>query len=401
MAAHLQTDQAKLYRLIWQRTVASQMTEARFDQVSVDIEARTDDPGAALYLLRATGQTMVFDGFRRVYFEGRDDAPDEDAEARLPRLSADQALRLIEVIPEQHFTQPPPRYSEASLVKALEEKGIGRPSTYASIISTIIDREYVRLESRRFYPEDVGMVVSDLLVEHFPDIVDVGFTARMEDELDDIAEGKLGWVQVLDEFYGPFERLLEKKQDEIERPEEELDELCPRCPEEGREPGRLVVKLGRRGKFVGCKNWPDCTYTRDLDGQTRPEPELLDEPCPLCGRSLQRRVGRFGPFVGCSGYPECRYIKKELQSTGVGCPKCGQGEIVVRRSRKGKVFYGCNRYPDCDFTVWQRPVPDPCPTCGSMMTLQGRGKARCTNCGTETRVADAPDAPAAQGSPGG
>jgi DNA topoisomerase-1 len=375
----LDRDQARLYRLIWQRTVASQMAEARFDQVSVDVEASSEK---MRYLLRATGQTLLFDGFRRVYFEGRDDTADEDAESRLPRLAADQVLRLLEVLSEQHFTQPPPRFSEASLVKTLEELGIGRPSTYASIISTLLDRGYVRLESRRFYPEDVGMVVADLLVEHFPDIVDVGFTARMEDELDDIAEGKLRWVQVLDEFYGPFERLLEKKEEEIERPEEELDELCPLCPQEGREPGRLVIKLGRRGKFIGCKNWPECTYTRDLDGQERPEPELLDELCPECGRQLVRRVGRFGPFVGCSGYPECRYIKKEAKGTGVTCPKCGQGEIVVKRSRRGKVFYGCNRYPDCDFTVWQRPVPEPCPSCGSLMVRQPKGDVRCTNCGT-------------------
>jgi DNA topoisomerase I len=395
VAAHLQPDQAKLYRLVWQRTVASQMAEARFDQVSVDVEAAPSDQGSPTYLLRATGQTLVFDGFRRVYFEGRDDAADEDAEARLPRLREDQPLRLLEVFPEQHFTQPPPRFSEATLVKSLEELGIGRPSTYASIISTLLDREYVRLESRRFYPEDVGMVVSDLLVEHFPEIVDVGFTARMEDELDDIAEGKLGWVEVLDEFYGPFERLLEKKEDEIERPEEELDELCPRCSEEGREPGRLVVKLGRRGKFVGCRNYPECTYTRDVDGQSRPEPELLEETCPECGRQLMRRTGRFGPFVGCSGYPECRYIKREQRGTGVGCPKCGQGELMVRRSRRGKVFYGCNRYPECDFTVWQRPLPVPCPACGSLVTAQARGKGKCTNCGTV--VAAVEEAPSTTG----
>lgn len=286
---------------------------------------------------------------------------------------------------EQHFTQPPPRYSEASLVKTLEELGIGRPSTYASTLSTIVDRGYVRLEDRRFYPEDVGEVVTDLLVEHFPEIVDVGFTAKMEDELDDIAEGKMGWVQVLDEFYGPFERLLEKKEDEIERFEETLDERCPQCPKEGREPGHLVVKLGRYGKFIGCNNYPECTYKRNLDGQVRPEPELLDETCPECGRPLARKVGRFGPFVGCSGYPECKYIKKEEQKTGVACPKCGQGELVAKRARRGKrtsVFYGCNRYPDCDFTVGQKPSPEPCPSCGSLMVFQRGGGTKCTGCGT-------------------
>jgi DNA topoisomerase-1 len=375
--SHLERDQARLYRLIWQRTVASQMAEARFDQVSVDIGAAAD---SERYLFRATGQTLKFDGFRRVYFEGRDDAADEDQESRLPPLTAEQALRLLDILPEQHFTQPPPRFSEASLVKALEELGIGRPSTYASIISVLLDRGYVRLDNRRFYPEDVGEVVTDLLVEHFPEIVDVNFTAHMEDELDDIAEGKLRWTQVLDEFYGPFERLLEKKEDEIERPEEELDELCPLCPEEGRTPGKLVIKLGRAGKFIGCKNYPDCRYTRNVDGESRPEPEPTGEDCPECGRPLVRRVGRYGPFVGCSGYPECRYIKKVEKGTGVTCPQCGEGELVAKRTRKGRTFYSCNRYPECKFAVWQRPLPDPCPNCGGLLLAQAGGRAKCNSC---------------------
>jgi DNA topoisomerase I len=376
----LDRDQARLYRLIWQRAVASQMAEARFDQVSVDIAATAD--GAPEYLLRATGQTLKFDGFRRVYFEGRDDDADEDAENRLPRLTAEQLLKLLEVLPEQHYTQPPPRFSEASLVKTLEELGIGRPSTYASIISTLVEREYVRLESRRFYPEDVAGVVTDLLVNHFPEIVDVGFTAKMEEELDDIAEGKLGWVEVLDLFYGPFERLVEKNESEIKRFEEELDEKCPLCPEQGREPGQLIVKLGRNGKFIGCKNYPDCRYTRPVDGEARPEPELLDEKCPECGKPLTRKFGRYGPFIGCSGYPDCRYIKKEEKKTGVKCPECGEGELIVKRTRKGKTFYGCNRYPECEFAVWQRPSTEPCPSCGSLMVFQPKGAAKCTSCGT-------------------
>ncbi|HEX2031624.1 MAG TPA: type I DNA topoisomerase [Actinomycetota bacterium] len=389
LARHLGRDQARLYRLIWQRTVASQMAEAVLDQVSVDVEATAE--GAPRLLLRATGQTLRFDGFRRVYFEGRDDAADEDADKRLPELRDEQGLRLLEVLPERHETQPPPRYTEASLVKTLEELGIGRPSTYAPTISTLLEREYVRLEERRFYPTDVGEVVTDLLVEHFPDVVDYSFTARMEDELDDIAEGKMRWVQVLDEFYGPFERLLEKKEGEIERPQEELDELCPLCPEEGREPGNLVVKLGRAGKFVGCSNWPECKYTRDLSGQVRPEPELLEETCPECGRQLVRRFGRYGPFVGCSGYPDCRYIKKEEKRTGVTCPKCGQGELVEKRARRRgrSVFYGCNRYPDCDFTVGQKPVADPCPRCQGLMVAVADG-VRCTNCGYQAESGGGP-----------
>jgi DNA topoisomerase I len=382
VAGALDKGQLSLYRLIWQRTVASQMAEARFDQVSVDIEAAAGDDR---YLLRATGQTLTFDGFRRVYFEGRDDTADEDAESALPRLTAEQVLRLLEVLPEQHFTQPPPRFTEASLVKALEELGIGRPSTYASIISTLQDRGYVRLEERRFFPEDVGEVVTDLLKEFFPDVVDVNFTAKMEEDLDEIAEGRLRWVQVLDEFYGPFERLIEKNEGEIQRFEEVLDESCPLCPQEGRAPGHLVIKLGRYGKFIGCSNWPDCSYIRNLDGQERKEPEVLEETCPECGKPLAKKWGRFGPFIGCTGYPECRYIKREEQKTGVKCPKCGQGDLVVKRARRGKrgsLFYGCNRYPECDFTVGQRPVPDPCPSCGSLMVQQKDGTTKCTGCGT-------------------
>jgi DNA topoisomerase-1 len=382
VAGALDKGQLALYRLIWQRTVASQMAEARFDQVSVDVEAAAGDDR---YLLRATGQTMTFDGFRRVYFEGRDDAADDDAESALPRLTAEQVLRLLEVLPEQHFTQPPPRFTEASLVKTLEELGIGRPSTYASIISTLQDRGYVRLEERRFFPEDVGEVVTDLLKEFFPDVVDVNFTAKMEEDLDEIAEGRLRWVQVLDEFYGPFERLLEKNEGEIQRFEEVLDETCPQCPQEGRTPGQLVIKLGRYGKFIGCSNWPDCSYIRNLDGQERKEPEVLEETCPECGKPLAKKWGRFGPFIGCTGYPECRYIKREEQKTGVKCPKCGQGDLVVKRARRGKrgsLFYGCNRYPECDFTVGQRPVPDPCPSCGSLMVQQKDGTTKCTGCGT-------------------
>ena len=308
------------------------------------------------------GQTLQFDGFLRLYREGRDDEPDEDAEANLPELTAEQALRLLEVLPEQHFTQPPPRYSEATLVKKLEEEGIGRPSTYASIISTIQDRGYVRLEEKRFRPEDVGYVVTDKLIEHFPDVVDVSFTRYMEKELDDIAEGQLGKVQMLHEFNGPFERALEKAEDSFERYQEDLDELCPLCPTEGREPGKLQVKLGRYGKFIGCPNYPECRYIRNMDGTERAEPEMLDELCPECGKQLQRRVGRFGPFVGCSGYPDCRYIKKDPpRSLEIPCPQCNQGEIVEKRTRFG-VFYGCDRYPECDFAVNNEPLKEPrCP----------------------------------------
>jgi DNA topoisomerase-1 len=393
VSAHLNPDQAKVYRLIWQRALASQMAEAIFDQVSVDIEATAD--GAPRYVLRATGQTTKFDGFRRVYSEGRDDAADEDAEARLPALEENQALRFLEVLPEQHFTQPPPRYTEASLVKELESRGIGRPSTYAPTISNLLDRKYVRLDDRRLFPEDVGTVVVELLLEWFGDVMSYDFTARMEEELDEIAEGKIRWAQVVDEFFGPFERDLEKATEQAERPKQDTGETCPKCPEEGRDPpGKLVIKLGRSGRFIACDRWPDCDYSADLSGQQRPEPEPTGETCPRCaeeGRdppgNLIKRVGRYGPFTGCDRYPECKYVKKEEKKTGVMCPKCAeegrepQGELIVKwaRRRGGSLFYGCNRYPDCDFTVGQKPIPDPCPKCGKLL-VEGKDGVKCTNC---------------------
>ena len=380
VAGALDRDQLRLYELIWKRTVATQMAEARFDQVGVDVQAVDGD---ARYGLRATGQTMVFDGFIRVYTEGRDEGPDEDAESRLPELAAEQLLKLLEVLPEQHFTQPPPRYTEATLVKTLEELGIGRPSTYASIIQTIQARNYVRLEEKRFMPEDVAEVVTDRLVQHFPDIVDVHFTARMEEELDDIAEGKATRLKVLQDFYDPFSEALLLAEEKWERYLEETEELCPKCPTEGRTPGRLQVRLGRFGKFIGCENFPDCDYIRNLDGSERPEPELLDENCPDCGRQLVKKVGRFGPFVGCTGYPDCRYVKKEPpKSTGVTCPQCGQGELVEKRTRFG-LMYGCERYPDCDCAVNNPPEKGiPCPDCGGLL-LRRPKSLRCWHCGAE------------------
>ena len=385
VASALDRDQLRLYTLIWRRTVATQMAEARFNQVGVDIEAVAED---ARYGLRATGQTLVFDGFIKIYTEGRDEGPDEDAEGRLPDLAAGQNLQMVDVLPEQHFTRPPPRYTEATLVKTLEELGIGRPSTYASIISTIQDRGYARLEDKRFFPEDVGEVVTDKLVEHFADIVDVNFTARMEEELDQIADGDAARTRVLGEFWVPFKEDLERAEEKFERYVEELDEECPKCLAEGREPpGRLQIRLGRFGRFIGCTRYAaedgGCKYIRNLNGEERPEPVTLDETCPECGRQLQQRVGRYGPFVGCSGYPDCKYIKKEPpKGTGVTCPQCTQGELVEKRTRFGS-FYGCNRYPECDFAVSNPPYADrPCPECDSLL-LQRPKSFRCWNCGCE------------------
>jgi DNA topoisomerase-1 len=385
VAPALARDELRLYTLIWQRTMATQMAEARFDQVGVDVEAVSD---GVRYRLRATGQTLAFDGFIRAYTEGRDEGPDEDVEARLPELAVHQQLRMLAVLPEQHFTQPPPRYTEATLVKTLEELGIGRPSTYASIISTIQERGYVRLKDKRFFPEDVGEVVTDGLVEHFSDIFDVHFTAEMEEQLDEIAEGALGRTGVLREFYGPFKEALDRAEEKFERYVEDLDEDCPKCIEEGRRPpGRLQKRLGRYGFFIGCSRYADedggCRYVRNLDGDERAEPEMLEETCPECGRPLQRKVGRFGPFVGCSGYPECRYVKKEApKRTGVACPQCGRGELIEKRTRFG-AFFGCDRYPECDLTTKDPPYPDrPCPECGSLLLRRPNGY-RCWNCGCE------------------
>jgi DNA topoisomerase-1 len=385
VAGSLDRDQLRLYELIWKRTVATQMAEARFNQVGIDIEATAD---GGTYGLRATGQTLIFDGFIRAYTEGRDEGPDEDAENRLPDLTPEQVLRMLEVLPEQHFTQPPPRFTEASLVKTLEELGIGRPSTYASIISTIQDRGYVRLEDKRFFPEDVAEVVTDKLVEHFSEIVDVNFTARMEEELDEIAEGGAARTGVLSEFWTPFSEDLVRAEEKFERYIEEVDEDCPRCIEEGRvPPGRLQIRLGRYGRFIGCSRFAEedggCKYIRNLNGEVRPEPEMLDEKCPECGKQLVRKVGRYGPFVGCSGYPDCRYIKKDPpKSLGISCPQCGKGEIVEKRTRFG-LFYGCDRYPECDFAVSNPPLKDhPCPECGSLL-LERPKSYRCWNCGAE------------------
>lgn len=327
---HLSPDQYKLYKLIWQRFLASQMNPAVYDVETLDIEA-------GRFSFRATGSTEKFKGFRILYTEGTDDpAREMDDEDRppLPRLSKSDLLKLLEMLPAQHFTEPPPRYSEASLVRALEENGIGRPSTYATIISTIQGRGYVELEQKRFHPTDLGFVVTDLLVKHFPRILDVKFTADVEDQLDDVEDGKLEWVDLLKTFYGPFAEALEQAQEKMER-----------------------VKI---------------------------EPKETDEVCPNCGRKMLLREGRFGPFLGCSGYPECKTIVNIKKTVGVTCPKCGKGEVLQRVSKKRKTFYGCERYPDCDFVSWDKPVVEKCPQCGGMMVEKiTRAKGREVRCTAE------------------
>ena len=376
----LEADQLKLYRLIWERTMACQMSEAMFDQTSVDINA-----GA--HMLRATGRIMIFDGFLAVYREGRDDEEDE-AEGRLPDLVEGQELALVDVIPSQHFTQPPPRFTEASLVKALEENGIGRPSTYAATLSTLQEREYITIDQRRIFPTDTGMVVTDLLIEHFPEIVDVTFTASMEEDLDEIAEGHKVEHDVLRQFYDPFKRLLEKKEKEITRDDlikETTDEICPKCQ------GPMIIKLGRYGKFLSCANYPDCKGTRQMDGKERPEPTIIEgEMCEMCGAPMMQRHGRFGPFVGCSKYPECKYIKKE--TIGGKCPKCKEGKLQQRRSKRKTTFYGCTRYPDCDYVMGVRPLDEACPKCGCAMAPDEERGGICQACGHALQGEDVPAA---------
>lgn len=367
--ARLSADQYKLYRLIWQRFIASQMSVAIFDVVQADIEA-------AKYTFRATGSTVKFDGFLRVYNEGKDNPAQVDDEEKppLPPLTEGQLLDLLKLTPKQHFTEPPPRFTEATLVKALEEQGIGRPSTYASIISTIQDREYVALTEKKFFPTELGFAVTDLLVKHFPQIMDVHFTAGMEDKLDSVEEGKQDWIKLLSEFYGPLTEWLKTADATAEKVAKEIGRNCPECEKP------LVERFSRFGKFISCSGYPSCKYSEKIapegaaagaEGETAPaEPVVSDIACPNCGRMLVEKTGRYGKFLACPGYPECKYIHKdkaEAASTGVQCPVCKKGEFVEKRSRMG-VFYSCNQYPKCKTALPGKPLTDrQCPQCGGLL----------------------------------
>jgi len=340
---YLEADQFKLYDLVWKRFVASQMAAAIMDTTSVDIAANTSSlvprPSSPDYLFRATGSVVKFPGFMIVYTEGKDEAevPAEDEEGKraLPPLTSGELLDLLGLYPEQHFTQPPPRYTEATLIRALEEQGIGRPSTYAPILSTIQDRGYVeRLEGRRLKPTEIGFLVNDLLVKHFPEIVDVGFTAHMEEDLDRIASGETEWVPVLRDFFAPFSETLtaaEKNMESVTIPVEETDEVCEKC-----------------------------------------------------GAPMVIKRGRYGRFVACSAFPKCRNARSITVSTGVKCPECKEGDLVEKTTRRKRIFYSCSRYPECKFAVWNKPVPVPCPSCGGLLTEAGKkdgGKYVCASCG--------------------
>jgi DNA topoisomerase-1 len=401
----LRRDAFQLYSLIWDRFVASQMVPALFDQTAFDIPVREA-------LFRATGQQLKFDGFMKVYIEGRDEraadaaGPEEDEDeirgddGMLPDLHKGDPLKLLSMEPRQHFTQPLPRYTQASLIKDLDEKGIGRPSTYATIISNILDREYVVQDERRtLLPTDLGFLITDLLVESFPDILNVKFTAGMEGELDKIEIGKEKWTRAMKRFYTPFARDLKKAELEmrdVKRQEVPTDIACEKCG------ALMVVKWGRNGEFLACPRYPECKNTknfrRDENGEVRiAAEEQIDEACEECGRPMQLRWGKYGKFLGCSGYPECTNIRSLEKSVDLGltCPECKEGNLKERRSRRGKIFYGCDRYPECKFATWDRPVAGPCPHCGDPILVEkitkraGRvRRCRHKECGYSIRVTE-------------
>ncbi|MEA1937206.1 MAG: type I DNA topoisomerase [Patescibacteria group bacterium] len=379
---YLDDRQYKLYKLIWQRMIASQMASAISDLTTIDVlaavatdmavEAGRDLPlQPQRFSLRATGSVIKFEGFLKVYTI-------KSEEVFLPKVEEKEKLDLLKVISEQHFTQPPARYTEASLVKKLEEEGIGRPSTYAPTLSTIQDRGYVEKIERKFHPKDIGELVNKLLVEHFPNIVDLKFTANMEKDFDEIAEGKIKWTPIIKNFYKPFKKNLMQKEKEVNKKdltEEATDETCEKCG------SPMIIKMGRFGKFMACSNYPDCKNTKQLDDNGKvEEPETTNEVCEKCGKPMVFKIGRYGKFLGCSGYPDCRNIKAIVKSTGVKCTQCGKGEIVEKKSKKGKIFFACDQYPKCKYALWSKPTGEKCPVCGGLMVF---GKNETSVCGNK------------------
>jgi len=395
---HLHADQLKLYSLIWDRFLASQMSPAQIERTSVDISADVAKPakktaGVKQYTLKTGAEKVTFPGFLKLYEDIPDENGGKEAPKVLPPLKAGDGLTLEDVKPEQHWTKPPARFSEATLVRELEANGIGRPSTYAQIIATILARNYVRLEDRRLAPTDLGETVNIILVEAFPDLFNVEFTAEMETELDRIEEGTDAWTDVMKAFYKPFSESLRhatSRTAEIKNSHrQELDEKCPECG------SPLVAKWSRTGKFVACSGFPDCRYTSDLGGNGSNGAEATDQVCEKCGSPMMIRTGRFGRFLACSAYPKCRNTK--AIPTGVSCPQegCG-GDLVPRRTKTGRTFYSCSRYPECKYAVWDRPVPHPCPKCQSPFMLFKSTKThsesyKCPSCGHSTAVEPEPE----------
>jgi DNA topoisomerase-1 len=360
----LDKGQLKIYELIWKRTIACQMQPAVLEQTAVDIAANVvHDKGSGIkdnYAFRAHGQVVKFDGFIRAYTEGTDEKAEDEIEGVLPELAKAEALKLHELKPLQHFTEPPARYSDATLIKALEAHGVGRPSTYAPTLSTIQDRGYVEKIDKKYHPTEEGILVNDLLVEHFPEIVDINFTSHVEEELDDIAEGKLKWVEVMKEFYFPFKQHLQEKEATVEKQQEISTTPCPHCGK------MMLIKYGRMGKFLACPD-PESKVTQPMPEEAAKIKELeektKDERCPLCKGPMDVKRGRFGFFLGCKNYPKCKGISKIWNKTGFTCPACldsdrkdNPGAVAEKKSRgRGKPFYGCTRYPDCTFVMNTKP----------------------------------------------
>jgi DNA topoisomerase-1 len=368
------------------------MTPAVYDTTTIDFAIDR-------YLFRSTGSVPVFDGFHVLYADTKEAEEDRTFEdlSPVPVLAKGEEARVLEIVPNQHFTEPPPRFSEASLVKELEGDGIGRPSTYATIVSTLRERGYVHMEHRRFHPSDLGKTVSKVMVSTFPDIFNVEFTSTMETELDKVEEGELGWQRVLGDFYGPFAKALESV-DAAAMIREAHDvgdiekEPCPTCG------GKLTVKSGRFGPFIACTNYPECKYTKPLKGDKVPD-KPTDEVCRECGAPMVIKSGRYGEFLACTRYPKCKHTRPI--PLGVKCPTCKEGDLIERRTKRGRSFFGCSRYPDCEFSTWYRPVPDVCPECGhagaERRTAKGQDEfRRCLKCGHEFTPEGVPAEAAAQ-----
>ncbi|MBI4215382.1 MAG: type I DNA topoisomerase [Parcubacteria group bacterium] len=367
---YLTDDQYKLYDLIWRRTIACQMNPMILDATTFDIQGGD-------YLFRSAGQVIIFDGFAKIYRMST-------KEATLPDLKIDDKLQTLEINPNQHFTEPPARYSEATLIKTLEEYGIGRPSTYAPTLETIQDRRYViKNKDKKLEPTETGELVNKVLVQHFPDIVDIQFTAKMEENLDKIASAEITWQPIIEQFYRPFKANLVQKSQEVSKKdltEEKTDKLCEKCG------SPMIIKMGRFGKFLACSNYPACKNTQPLEktsgepGSGKDEsaaPILAGQTCEKCGSPMVLKTGRYGKFIACSNYPQCKNTKPF--TTGIKCPKCGKGEIAEKRTKKGRIFYGCSNYPECRLALWNKPTGELCPKCQSPLVLGPKGKTKCSN----------------------
>ncbi len=375
VAPFLEKNQLRLYTLIWKRAVATQMADAELNAASIDVVSSNE------YGFHATGQTVVFEGWLTLF-------PEKTKENTLPIMRERDVVHCANLTPEQHFTEPPARYSDATLVKALEEYGIGRPSTFAPTIATIEDRGYVeRDEKKKLKPLEIALVVNDLLVSHFPQIVDFQFTAQMEEDLDAIAEGAKKWQPVIAAFYHPFKENLDIKDKELNKKaltEEATDEVCEKCGKP------MVIKRGRFGKFLACTGYPECKTTKPFGDEAKEimPVELSSEVCEKCGSPFQVKRGRFGPFLGCSNYPTCKNIKAIEIKVNVKCPTCKEGDLIQKKSKRGKIFFSCNRYPACDFALWERPTGEVCPTCAKLLVFGGKDVVKCSDkeCGFKKEV---------------